>query len=571
MPENKNKKNLNVRNNSIKSLLIGLMVIIALNMLGSWYFMRIDLTSEKRFTLTPATRQLLRELDDFVHFKVYLEGDFPAGFKRLRNQTREMLDEFRAYSDMISYEFINPTIKGDWESTEENYTMLAEKGLQPTQLQVQSEDASSQQIIFPGALASYQGREVAVSLLKEQIGASSENVINNSIQALEYTLASNIHKLTIEQKPRVAFLEGHAELEFKSVADIIFQLQDFYEVGTVAMRGEPTSLEGISTLVIAQPLREFNEPDKFIIDQFIMKGGSVLWLIDPVFASMDSLRGAQETMGMAWPVNLDDMLFRYGARLNTDLVMDMQSAPIPVTTGYMGERPQISMIPWFYFPLVNAASDHPIVRNINAVKTEFVSTVDTVEAPGIKKTFLLESSPYTRVVQTPISISFDIMQDPTDENLYREGPKPVAVLLEGEFSSVFSNRSNPLNSMPPGFERLDKGVHNAMIVVADGDIVRNQFDNSGQPLPLGYDRYLEETYGNADFILNAVNYLNDNRGLMESRNREVRLRLLDKLRINQDKILIQTLNVALPVILLLMFGFIRFFLRKRKYSSSIKR
>ncbi len=557
----------NVRAANIKSLVLSVLIIIALNMIGSRYFVRLDLTSEKRFTLTPATRALLSELDDFVHFQVYLEGDFPAGFKRLRNQTREMLDEFRAWSDYVTYEFINPTITGDWERTEENYSMLVRKGLQPTQLQVTREDASSQQIIFPGAIARYRGNEVPISLLQEQMGMSSENVINNSTQALEYNLASSIHKLTLEQKPRVAFLEGNGELELRYVADITFSLEDFYQVDRITLDGNPQALSGVSTLVVAQPLEEFAEQDKFVIDQFIMHGGSVLWLVDPVYASMDSLQVAPETLGMAWPLNLDDMLFRYGVRLNTDLIMDMQSAPIPITTGYMGDRPQISMIPWFYFPLVMPASRHPMVRNLNAVRTEFVSSIDTVAAEGIEKTFLLQSSPYTRVVQTPARISFDIMERSTDESLYRDGPRPVAVLLEGEFSSLYTNRRSPVSDLPAGFQRRDKGERTAMIVVSDGDIIRNQFDNRGQPLPLGYDRFIDETFGNADFILNAVNYLNDDRGIMESRAREVRLRMLDRSRVNQHKLSLQLVNVALPVIVLLIFGFLRFYLRKRKYSK----
>jgi len=556
----------NVRIENLKSLFIGLLLIIALNLLGSYYFVRFDLTSEKRFTLTPATRNLLYELDDYVHFKVYLEGDFPAGFKRLRNQTREMLDEFRAHSSFITYEFINPTIKGDRERTEENYTMLVNSGLQPTQLQVQTEDASSQQVIFPGAIASYQGKENSLSLLQDQMGMSSENVINISTMALEYNLASTIHKLTLERKPVVAFLEGNQELESIDMADIITRLQEFYDVGRVSLNGDVASLKGVNTLVVAQPLQEFKEQDKFVIDQFVMHGGSVLWLVDPVYASMDSLQVAPETLGMAWPLNLDDMLFRYGVRLNTDLIMDMQATPIPITTGYMGDSPQISMLPWFYFPLVTPASDHPVVKNLNAVRTEFISSIDTIAAEGVKKTVLLQTSPYSRLVQTPVNISFDILEKPADENLYNQGPQPMAVLLEGTFQSVFTNRRSPVDTVPPDFQRKDTSNTTAMIVVADGDLIRNQFDNRGQPLPLGYDRYLDETFGNADFILNAINYLNDDSGIMEARTREVRLRLLDKNRVNPQKLTIQLVNISLPVVFLFIFGFLRFFLRKRKYA-----
>ncbi len=564
----KKPEKINIRNENLKSLFIGLIIIIAINLLGSNYFIRFDLTSEKRFTLTPATRNLLQELDDFVHFKVYLEGDFPAGFKRLRNQTREMLDEFRAQSSFITYEFINPTITGDMERTEENYTMLVNSGLQPTQVQVQTEDASSQQVVFPGAIASYKDKEYSLSLLQDQMGMSSENVINISTMALEYNLASTIHKLTLDSKPVVAFLEGNQELESIDMADIITRLQEFYDVGRVSLNGDLASLKGVNTLVVAQPLLEFKEQDKFVLDQFVMHGGSVLWLVDPVFASMDSLQVAPETLGLAWPLNLDDMLFRYGVRLNTNLIMDMQATPIPITTGYMGDRPQINMLPWFYFPLVMPASDHPIVKNLNAVRTEFISSIDTIEAEGVQKTILLQTSPYSRLVQSPVRISFDILEKPADENLYRQGPQPMAVLLEGTFQSVFTNRRSPVDSFPTDFQRKDDSNPTAMIVVADGDIIRNQFDNRGQPLPLGYDRFLDETFGNADFVLNAINYLNDDSGIMEARTREVRLRLLDKNRINDHKFVIKLVNVSLPVIFLFLFGFLRFFLRKRKYTRA---
>jgi ABC-2 type transport system permease protein len=563
-------KKINIRKQNMTSLLASILIIVAINMIGSRYFTRIDLTAEKRFTLTDATRELLRDLDDIVYFRVYLEGEFPAGFKRLRNQTREMLDEFRAYSTFVQYEFINPTIKGDWERTEENYTMLVRKGLQPTQLQVQAEDASSQQIIFPGAIVSYRGREAPISLLQEQRGMSSENVLNHSAQMLEYNLAFAIHALTVDEKPVVAFLEGQGELELRHVADITFEMEDFYQVKRLSINADLNALDDVNTLIIAKPLIEYSEADKFVIDQYIMRGGSVLWLIDPVFASMDSLQRAPETIGMAWPVNIEDMLFRYGVRLNTDLLTDLQALPIPVTTGFIGNRPQISLIPWYFFPLVRPASDHPVVKNLNAIRTEFISSLDTVGAEGVEKTILLSTSEYTRVLNTPTRISFDIMQTRPDETQYRDGPRAVAALLEGEFESVFRNRAVPLpGGLPQDFKRRDRGNPARMIVVADGDIIRNQFDSQGSPLPLGYDRYLDETFGNRDFILNAINYLNDDLGIIEARAREIRLRLLDTSRVNNDKAILQVLNVALPLIFILLFAVLRFVWRKKKYNRKI--
>ncbi len=565
----KTSRKKSTRKQNIKSLVISLAAIVVINFAGSHFFERIDLTAEKRYTLTDATRNLLHELDDYVYFKVYLEGEFPAGFTRLRNQTREMLDEFSAYSDYVQFEFINPTKEGDREATEETYQMLFSKGLDPTQLQVEEDDATSQQIVFPGALVNYGDKEIAVSLLQEQFGSPSENVLNNSAQALEYNLATAIYKLTLSSKPTVAFTKGNGELDDRYLSSIKGELENFYDVENVVIGGDISALDPVQTLVVAQPMQEFSEQDKFVIDQFIMNGGSVLWAVDPVFASMDSLQTAPETLAMAWPLNLDDMLFRYGARLNTDLIMDMQSVPIPITTGYVGNRPQISMVPWFYFPLAVSASEHPVVKNLNPVRTEFVSSLDTVGDINIKKTMLLQSSPYSRILQTPARISFDIMEQQPDESLYREGPQSLAVVLEGKFESVFKNRIVPISNLPAGFQKKETSEPTRMIVVADGDILRNQFDSQGEPLPLGYDRFLNETFGNADFVMNAINYLNDDTGIMEARTREISIRQLDKNRINNDKLLIQFTNLALPVLLVFIFGAIRFYWRKRRFNKKI--
>ncbi len=548
-------------------LLAGILIIIALNVFGSARFARFDMTTERRYSLTDATKEMLRELDDMVYFRVYLEGSFPAGFTRLRNQTREMLDEFRAYSDYIDYAFINPARAGDREQVSRTYDMLMSKGLEPTQLQVRGDDATSQQVIFPGALVSYDGKEVPLKLLHDQMGMPPEQVLNNSAQALEYNIASAIRQLTISEKEKVGFLEGQGEYDHLYVADITHSLERFYEVERVRIDERYQNVESFKTLIVADPQEPFTEEDKFILDQFVMNGGSLLWLVDPVFADMDSLRPPDyETIGMGWPINLDDMLFNYGVRMNTDLLQDLNAAPIPVTTGYVGSRPQISLLPWHFFPLVSPASEHPIVKNMNLVRTEFVSSIDTVAAGDIEKTYLLHTSPYTRVLQTPTRIGLDILQNPPDEQLFREGPKPVAALLEGNFESVFRNRIPPEVDLPAGFQLRDKSEHTAMVVVADGDIIRNQFERGNEPLPLGYDRYSGETFGNKDFILNAVNYLTDDSGLIEARAKEIRLRMLDRTRISQDRLQVQIANMLLPVLLVFGFGILRIFWRKRRFS-----
>ncbi len=554
-----------VRRQNIFQLVAGIAIIVALNAFGAVWFARFDLTSEKRFTLTHGTRNMLRQLDDIVYFRVYLEGDFPAGFKRLSNQTREILDEFRAFSDKIQYEFINP-VQG--QGSQGMVDMLIQKGLQPTRLQVRADDATSQQIIFPGALVTYRGKEIALQLLQDQIGKPAEEVLNNSAQALEYNLATAIRQLTTTQKEKVALLEGQGELNPRHLADLAASLGNFYLVERISIDNNIDEILGFRTLIVAKPEKPFTEPQKFIIDQYIMHGGSVLWLIDPVFASMDSLKPpAFQSIGMPWPINLDDMLFRYGVRLNPNLLMDLRAAPIPVTTGMIGNRPQINLLPWFFFPLAEPSYNHKITRNLNLIRTEFASSIDTVTAPGVEKTILLSTSPYTRVVATPAEIALRILQQQPDERQFSAGQQNIAVLLEGTFESVFRNRMAPEVKLPAGFRRLEQSLHTAMIVVADGDIARNQTGADGQPLPLGFDRFSNSTFANRDFILNAVNYLSDDSGILEARAKDMRLRMLDRTRLNRSRNHIQIVNIIVPVLIVIVFGSIRLLWRKRLYSA----
>lgn len=556
-----------VRRKNIIQLLAALAIVAAFNLLGSVFFARFDLTSEKRYTLTRGTRQMLSELDDIVYFRIYLAGNLPPGFRRLANQTREMLDEFRAYSDNIQYEFINPSGAADARQVQEFHRQLMRQGLEPTQVQVRAGDATSQQVIFPGALVIYRGQEVPLSLLQDHLGLSPEAILNNSAQALEYNLVNVIRQLTLRQRPRIAFTEGQGEIPLPYVADITQSLQEFYEVERVALEGDYRDLMPFRTLIVAKPQRPFSEQNKFILDQFVMNGGSILWLTDPVHITMDSLQPPDfETLAMARSLNLEDLFFRYGVRKNTDLLMDLQAAPIPVTTGMIGTRPQISLLPWHYFPLLNPADQHPVVRNLNMIRSEFVSSIDTVGSERIRKSILLTTSPYTRVVATPAQVSLEILQQAVDERLFAGPARPVAVLLEGSFESVFRNRPNPGAILEPGLQRLEEGLPARMIMVADGDIIKNQVDRQGQPLPLGFDRFTNQTFGNKDFILNAVDYLTDDTGIMEARAREIRLRMLDRARVNRNRLEIQLVNTLIPVLLVVFFGVIRAMWRKRRYT-----
>ncbi len=578
--ENKKK---DIKRNNIIQLILGILIIVLLNVIGYYVYTRFDLTSEKRYTLSQPTKKLLKNLDDIVYFEIYLEGDFPAGFKRLKRETKEMLDQFRAYSDNIQYEFINPSSSSDPQERNDVYKRLVERGLNPTDLQVKTNEGSSQQTIFPGAIVSYKGREVPIELLINQMGVTPENVLNNSIQNLEFNLASAIRRLTVATKPKVAFIEGHGELNNLETADITMALSEYYQVERVSIDGKLNSLterkaiDSLKTgirnkfdaIIIAKPDSAFSEKDKFIVDQFIMRGGRVLWLIDPVFASMDSIQFSDATIGIINTINLEDQLFNYGVRLNTDLVMDLNALPIPVKTGESGGAPQIEFFPWYYFPVLNPTSDHPIVKNLNAIKTEFISSIDTLETKGIKKTILLASSQYSRTVNTPVLISLDILKKEPDKRLYNKPHIPVAALLEGSFKSLYANRVPPeiRDSKDIGF--IPSIENNKMIVMADGDVIKNQLrivNGKTVPYPLGYDRYTKQTFGNKEFILNAMNYLVDENGLISIRSRELKLRLLDRTRINEHKLFWQVFNTVGPVVIVLIFGLIMYLIRKRKYA-----
>ena len=566
---------------SLSILGIGILIILLANIISSKYSTRIDLTAEKRYTLSPATVDMLRNLDDIVYFKVYLEGDFPAGFKRLRNETKDILREFNAYSKNIQFEFIDPSTMAKGDKINAVYEELVKKGLNPTDLHVKEEGGSSQKIIFPGALVSYHEKEVPFSILLSQAGMPAEEVLNNSIQGLEYNISSVIRRLVSTQKPSIAFIEGHGELDRLETYDITVALSEYYKVDRVTLNGQVNSLTerhesdslGVivknkyKALIIARPDTIMSEKDKFLLDQYVMRGGKILWFIDPVVASMDSLVSSPVTVGVGADLNLEDLFFKYGIRLQKQLIMDLSCMPIPITTGSMDGQPQMDFLNWYYFPVLTPISSHPIVNNLNMVRTEFVSPIDTLSVKGVKSTVLLTSSKYSRLVNTPAYISLEILKESPDTRQYQDAPAPVAVLLEGNFNSLYTNRLTPeiLNSELIDFK--EKSVNTAMIIFADGDIPKNQFRPSdGMPLPTGYDQYTQQTFGNKDFVLNAINYLCDDSGLIKVRSRELKLRLLDKAQISKSKTIIQIINVLIPVLLILLIGIVKITIRKKKYS-----
>lgn len=576
-------KSKDIRRQDLLSFVLLLLITFTLNIIGHYVFTRIDLTSEKRYTLSPATKALLRSLDDYVFFRVYLEGEFPAGFKKLRRETKEMLDEFRAYNQLIGYEFVNPLASGNPREIDETIKSLTEKGLRPTELQVRASDGAQQKIIFPGALAIYRDKEMPLDLLDQQLNTPPEMVINNSVQNLEFKLADMIRKLTQIQKPSLAFIEGHGELSEAELHDLTQTLLPNYRVDHITIAGriyaltrrsDPDAegnvriLPNYDAIIIAKPSRAFDEKDKFIIDQYIMYGGKVLWLVDPVLASMDSLQMNESTMGIDLDLRLDDMFYKYGVRLNRNLVLDVNSASIPLRTGQVGGQAQIEFFRWPYFPLLNQASNHPIVRNINSIKSDFVSSIDTAMVENIRKTPLLKTSDYSRISLTPVLISLAMLRENPDPRLYNKPGQITAYLLEGTFQSLFANRIPPeiAESREIGYKEYSKPT--AMIVVADGDIARNQFHvPRGYPLPLGFDQYTRRTFGNKDFMLNAISYLADDTQLISIRSREIKMRLLDMNKVNANRLNLQIINVVLPIMLIVAFGIFMHLRRKKRYQK----
>lgn len=563
-----NQVNKNKRRDLI-TLFLTIIILILLNFVGTFVFHRFDLTSEKRYTLSDATKKVLKNLNDIVYVKVYLEGEFPAGFKRLRNETKEMLDEFRTYAnDNIEYEFINPSSNSDKKQREEIYKQLYNKGLLPTNLEVKEENGTSQQIIFPGAIVSYKGRERPWQLLKTQLGQSSEGQLNNSIQALEYEFASCIRNLNIVMKPEIAFIEGHGELDTLGVKDITEALGEFYIVRRIKINEQLRALDELKAIIIAKPDSAFSERDKFIIDQYVMKGGKILWAIDPLNTSVDSLKKLRQTMAIGNDLNLDDLFFRYGVRLNPNLILDMQSAGIPINKAMRGERPRIQLMPWIFTPLASPVNKHPISKNLDVVKIEYGSSIDTLATKDVTKSVLLQSSKYTKTLTAPVRVDLNYLTGTPDETKFINSFQSIAVLLEGKFTSLYKNRIPPKISTDSAIGFKEHSVKTNMIVIADGDIIRNDIQPStGKALELGFDKYANQMYGNKNFILNCMNYLCDDSGLMAIRSRELTLRLLDKKKLKNEKLKWQLINTTLPLLIIILFGIIQNFIRKRKYAS----
>jgi ABC-2 type transport system permease protein len=570
MVKKKKLNQTNLKQKGLISFFVLLGIIFLLNFLASFYFKRFDLTSEKRYTLASSTKLLLQNLDDEVYLKVYLNGDFSPGFSRLKNESKEILDEFRAYANgRLNYEFIIPGEGLTKEESQNIEKQLYDKGLIPETVSIRSKDKTTENIIWPGAIVSYKGKETVWQIFTRQSpGIDPETCINNSVEELEYSLTNTIRKLQRTKKDEVTFIQGHKELDTIAQYDFMRSLAEYYNVNqtSISKGHELNALKGSSAIIISQPDTSFTDKEKFVIDQFIMNGGKVLWLIDPVSTNRDSLRKGF-TLGINRPLEIEDMLFKYGVRLNPVLIQDMQCGYLKMNTGFQKGQAKFEMFPWLYTPLILSNSDHPIVKNLDLIKFDFASTLDTVSAKGIKKTILLKTSRYTKTQPTPARVFLAMVQMKPKESQFINSYQPVACLLEGEFSSFVEYRLPTVLLNDSNFKYKDKGKYTKMIVVADGDVARNDFNGAtGQIYPLGFDRNTQQIFANKTFLLNCVNYLLDDEGMLQLRSREVKLRLLDKKKINLQRGKWQFVNVALPLALIILLALTQFYFRKRKYG-----
>lgn len=565
----KNNPTGKTKKRDITFLVILIVIIFLLNFIGSFIFKRFDLTSEKRYTLAESTIKLLKNLDDEVYFKVYLQGSFNPSFSRLRNETKEILDEFRTYSNnQIQYEFIIP---GEGLNKEEAANLekeLYNKGLVPEDVVEKKKDKTSQTLIWPGAIVSHKGREAVWQIFKRQTGIAPEECINNSVQELEYSLTNTIRKLQRDKKQEVTFVEGHGEIDTLHQYDFMRSLSEYYNVNRTPINGKIHTFDESDAIVITQPDSAFSDKDKFIIDQYIMRGGKVLWLIDPVDVNLDTLYTKGYSIGFGKSLNIDDMLFKYGVRLNQVLVQDLQCANIPINIGFKKGQPNFQMFPWLYSVLALPDGNHPIVKNLDLIKLDYLSTLDTIANRGIKKTILLKTSRSTKLQQTPARLSLAMVQYKPKERQFNNAYLPVACLLEGSFSSFVEYRLPEKLLNDSSFKYIDKGKPTKMIVIADGDLARNEINRgNGAIYPLGYDKYTQQTFGNKTFLLNCVNYLLDDEGMLQLRSREVKLRLLDKKKVNLHRAKWQFINVAMPLFVVIILAYAQFYLRKRRYSG----
>nr|MBS0038562.1 gliding motility-associated ABC transporter substrate-binding protein GldG [Saprospiraceae bacterium] len=560
------------KNKNLINLLLLTGIILLVNVIANYQHTFIDLTEEKRFTLTQPTVEIVEGLPDVLYVQVLLEGEFPAGFKRLQTAAEDMLRQFRNLNPNFEYEFVNPN-EGETQEVSLRREELAKTGIYPVNMRIVESGETSERLIYPYAVFNFGSRSLSVNLLENEVpGVNPQVTINNSISLLEYKFANALVKLRTAFKPTIAFTEGQGEAESALLADLNRNLREYFQVGRITLDSlyyvDPTE---VPLMVVARPTAPFSERNKFILDQYIMKGGKVLWLINKLNVNIDSIRRHQNFIPWENDLNLDDLFFKYGLRINADMVQDLECSRIPMVVGRVGSQNQMDLLPWFYYPLVAPKSDHPIVKALDRINLFFPSTIDTIRTKGeVEKTVLLSSSDNSRFQMIPAQVNFEILRYDPEPERFNRSHLPMAVLLEGEFYSAFENRvtqemEETLRSLDLSF--TPKVENNAMIIVSDGDMALNSFHpNTGEIRPLGYNPYERRVYANRDFLLNSIEYLLDDSGILEARSREVKLRLLNEVKARAERTHWQLLNIAVPIGFMILFGFVYNYLRKRRFS-----
>lgn len=552
-----------------------ILLLVAVNIAASYIHARWDLTAEKRYTLASSTRTMLRNLDAPVHIEVYLKGSYPAGFRQLADATRELLEEFQQYGGSnIRFSFVNPgtdlpdSLRMSFQDT------LMSKGILPFNLQVQEDnsDAFAERLIFPGAVMTYKGRETGINLLKSQGGLDPMQALNSSEALLEYKFASAIYQLQEPERPLVGYMLGHGEPEGANIYDALKTLHEIYQVDTINLKHDASIPSEFDAVLFVRPLEAFSDQDKLKIDQYVMNGGKVIWFIETLNASVDSLRG-RNFVALNRDLQLEDLLFKYGARINQDLVMDLQSDMIPLVVGNIGDKPQIQPIPFPYFPLLTPGNTHPIVRNMDLIMSRFANSIDTVTGGGIQKTILLATSDHSRTVKAPVEISLESVQQQPNPRDYRQRGIPTAVLLEGRFSSLYNHRLSTaeqaaLKSATGKDYKAISDTVNRMIVISDADIIANAISQKSGPMQMGVNEFNPQyVFANKEFFLNCLEYLTSKTPIMDTRNKELPLRLLDAEKVKEGRTRWQLIAFAVPIGAILLFAMVFQFIRQRRYAA----
>lgn len=565
-----------VRFKNLYAPLLLLIALAALNGAAQWRFVRLDLTSSKRFTLSDSTISMLRRLDDIVFVRCYLDGDLNADFKKLRQEIRELFDEMRAYAGSnFRYEFINPYSLGTGKNLKEALRQLEEEGLQPTNVVNREADKATETIIYPGAIFNYKGRRHAVNFLQAQLNRDPITVLHQSIENLEYECSKAIYVLQAgEIRKRIYFTRGHGELSGYETVDIYSALSEMYSVHKAEINERLGCIpEDAALLVVAGPDSVFEDGARFNLDQYVMRGKPILWLLDKVEVNMDTLAAYGFTPALPRELNLEDLLFAYGARVNTNLVRDARCDVIPVITGMYGGKPKTELLPWYFYPVVVPDESHLLTRGLASLRLKYASTVDTIAVPGIQKTILLTSSDLSQSAFAPFRVGLHFVRMPPDRENFPKKNLPLAVLLEGRFTSAFKGRiipKIPKDSLP--FPVRDESPDDTrMIVCGTSSFISNVVDRrNGQPFPLGFEPGSRSYFaGNKQFMLNCINYLLGDAWLIPLRGKQFVIRLLDRARVKDNAASIRTLNTAAPLGIMAIFGLAFSFYYKKRYTRWI--